>query len=364
MTVVLFRVDGGELIGLGHIIRCLTLANSLRKKKIRSIFVIKKISNKAIKKIEEENYEIRIMPTHLDMFKDAVFTNRIIKEFKADIIITDISNTKVLASLDSYEKYLLKLKQRSSFLITIDDLNLIRFSSDIVINPNYDAEKLIKKSSENTNTIFLYGAKYFIFREEFIQAIKKRRIIKKRAKNILITMGGNDLCNLTTKIINSISELDLSHLELKIVLGSAYSEEKRKKLLSTVKILNTNYKILTDVNNMADLMLWADLAFTACGLTRYETAVTGTPSITLSQHIYEHQVMQNFKKVGTTDYLGFGKEILNEKILSTFIDLLENKKRREIMCRAGKSLLDGKGLNRIIKEINTLILGDKIGSSR
>lgn len=363
MTVVLFRADGGEHIGLGHIMRCLTIAKGLNKVNIQPIFVIKNFSKTAINKVKEKDYTTEILPPNINMYEDAVLTTNIIKERKADIVITDISNTEVLVSLDDYERYIKKLKQFSPFLITIDDINSIKFSSDIIINPNYGAEKFINKSSNNINTKFLYGTKYFIFREEFIQAAKKRHKIKKRVENILITMGGNDFCNLTTKIINSISKLDLSNLELKIVLGSAYSNDKRKKLLSCVKLLNTNYKILSDVNNMADLMIWSDIAFTACGLTRYETAVTGTPSITISQHKYEHQLMQNFKKAGTTKYLGFGKEILNEKILSSFINLIENKKRREIMFRNGKSLLDGKGLNRIMREINKKI-GDKIESPR
>jgi len=351
---IVIRVDGGEHVGMGHIMRCLALADNLIKFNINSIFVIKNSFKSVKNKIEEKNYEIKNIPPNSDINKDVNSTIDIIKKTNSNMAITDLCNTEMLKLLDNYKRYLIELKKNVPFLVTIDDLNLIKFPSDIVINPNYGAEKFIPKSIKNYNSKFLYGVRYYIFRREFLRVIKKQREIREQSENILITMGGNDLNNLTVKVIQSISDHDLSKLNFKIVVGSAYSDDKIKKLLSIIEILNTNYQIITDAGNMAELMLWCDLAFTACGLTRYETAVTGTPSITISQHIYEQKVMQDFKTAGTTEYLGLDKDVTKQQISDIFLDLLSNKKQREKMSRNGKRLVDGKGLARITNEIKNL----------
>ncbi|MEW5766977.1 MAG: hypothetical protein AB1797_05030 [bacterium] len=53
---IIFRVDGGPHIGWGHIRRCLSLAEGLRKKKIQSVFITKDIDPEVGKRIVRNSH--------------------------------------------------------------------------------------------------------------------------------------------------------------------------------------------------------------------------------------------------------------------------------------------------------------------
>ena len=99
---VVFRVDSSKDIGSGHLVRCLSIAESLIKKGVETLFICRMQNgnfNYLIKKkniplkIIKSNYENKkgIGPNNLieSEFKDANETIRLIKNQKLDLIIID-----------------------------------------------------------------------------------------------------------------------------------------------------------------------------------------------------------------------------------------------------------------------------------
>ena len=251
---VVFRVDGNKKIGLGHIMRCLALADSLRKMGAEILFITKDYDKKIVEKISEKCH-VKVIPKHLDTKEDLKSTIKLFQAFNADIIITD--------SYDIDEEYLNELKNTGVFLISIYDLNKISFPSDIVINPNLFAENLQYKTKDS-KCKYLLGPKYFMFRTEFIKPRKKARLIRKHANRVLVSMGGSDLQDLTIKVIRALSEIE--NLNVKIVAGPAYdSISDLKHIVKHIVSELKNYEIVVNPENIAELMLWCDLAVIAGG---------------------------------------------------------------------------------------------------
>ena len=98
-------------------------------------------------------------------------------------------------------------------------------------------------------------------------------------------------------------------------------------------------------------MLWADLAITGDGLTKYETAVTGTPNITISQSRSDLQAHEEFVKAGTTLFLGNGCQIAINDLTEQISGVLQNQELRQTMSQRGQKIVDGKGLERIVRKI-------------
>ena len=107
---------------------------------------------------------------------------------------------------------------------------------------------------------------------------------------------------------------------------------------------------------MAELMLRSDLAITSGGLTKYETAVTGTPSIIISHFDREAAAAKEFEKGGTTLHLGLVSEVDEEDIVRAIERLLEDYALRVDMSQKGRNLVDGKGVERITAEIPRSVL--------
>ena len=357
---VIFRADGSSRLGIGHIMRCIALAQGLRKIGINSIFIIRGYEQKIIELVQNNDYDVEIIPKNNSLIEDASLTLNFASRYCANVIIIDMSNTDTLTNLDAYKRYLQTLKSNRKFLVTIDGLdedcssNKIPIPSGIVVIPYLGAENRKYKSHGNTN--YLLGPAYFIFRDEFIKAARIKREINREAQNILVTMGGSDPSALTVKIANALVKLNRISLNLRFVIGPGFNISISQELKIILADFNGNYELVIENFDMAELMFWSDLAIISNGLTKYETAVTGTPSIVISYNDFREKIVDEFERYGSTLYLGQGKNIYEDDIAKVVNSLLDDNGLRRQMSKKGRNLVDGKGAERVISQIPTKLL--------
>jgi UDP-2,4-diacetamido-2,4,6-trideoxy-beta-L-altropyranose hydrolase len=221
-----FRADGSDKIGLGHIVRCLSIIQM-----VNNYFECVMIVNNADKKVLNIIKEICLF---VDLEADHPM-NEIEK------ISLFVQNSDILI-IDGYGfdlQYQIELKKVTKKLVAIDDLSGKEFVADVIINhgdilvlPSYHALKHTKIYS---------GFDYLILRPDFIKAA----LLKKNVTSIntvFVCMGGADPCNITTKVIEACSQCDFIQ-KLIIVVGSFYKyKSDLKKLLS--KINNVSIELI------------------------------------------------------------------------------------------------------------------------
>jgi len=329
--------------------RCLAFAQGLARKRAESIFVIRDYEPRVAGLIRDYGYNVEIIPGDSSFARDAFLTTEFVSKYSAELVITDLSHTDNLASLDKYSRYFPALSAAQIFMINIDDLIRINFPYDIQIIPYYGAENINSRPHDSTK--LLLGPAYFIFRQEFIEAAGVSRQIKEDAQNILVTMGGSDPLNLTMKIAKALLRLDKTSLNIRIVIGAGFAASARQELEKILKNYKGNCEFLMGSNNMAQLMLWSDLAVTGGGLTKYETAVTGTPNIIISHFDQEAARTREFEGGGSTLHLGLISEINEHDMVESIERLLKDHALRTEMSQRGRNMVDGKGMERIISEI-------------
>ena len=61
MPTVVFRVDANVKLGIGHLMRCLTLADKLNSNNIECIFILSFSSTDFIYKIKERGHGVKIL---------------------------------------------------------------------------------------------------------------------------------------------------------------------------------------------------------------------------------------------------------------------------------------------------------------
>lgn len=331
--IILFRVDGYPELGLGHIMRCLSLAGRLKEKNMESTFLTKNYPE-PIEEILNNGHNLKVVPRGLNEEEEMNLVLKILKSLEPKAIITDVPYAS--------DEYLQALADRGSFLVSIDDLGSKNFSSDIVIAGYLSCE--LKTYNLSPRSKLYLGVRYLILRKEFEKAHRTKRKIRKKANKILVSLGGADRENLALKVAQALND-SKKELEITIVQGSLY--QHREKLKKFLKESKQDFFIESDVKNMAELMLSSDIAFTAGGETSYELAATGTPSINISQQ--QHQVInaEEEAKRGFSVNLGLGKQVSKKKILETVENLLENYELRQAMSRKGKQLIDANGAERV-----------------
>ncbi|RXI47034.1 UDP-2,4-diacetamido-2,4,6-trideoxy-beta-L-altropyranose hydrolase [Clostridium tetani] len=312
---ILFRVDGGECIGMGHIMRTLVLAKELSKKYDVKYVCLK--SDKYIKGIEKvENDGIEVIKI------DEIDEIDCIKRLNGNLIIIDKYGVN--------KNYFEALKERIKVVYFDDNNDLDFYPVDMIINHNPYGSKLRYNTFKGTK--LLLGSRYTIIRQEFRENIPIT--IKKHIENILITLGGSDDFNITEDIIRQLNGLDCN---LHVIIGPAF---KYKNKLKGLKNQSVNFY---ENANISKVMKKCDLAVSSCGSTLYELCFLGIPVIGLIVANNQKKCGDFMNDVGAID-LSEIKE-LKDKILK--LDYNKRLKMREVE----KNLVDGKGVFRVKEEL-------------
>ena len=182
---ILIRCDASKEIGLGHITRCLVLANELRDDKNRVYFAIKNYEI-AIEKIKEQQFDMIVADDNFDYFK---WIEDIIEQQKIDIFIGDVRDGFPI-ELISY------MKNKNILTVAIDEPSEYSKECDLCFYPPHAS---IDKS-QYKGKVF-QGLEYVILRPEFYEEFEKK---KNEIPNILVMMGGTDAYNLTLPVIKKI----------------------------------------------------------------------------------------------------------------------------------------------------------------
>lgn len=321
-----FIVNGNTEIGMGHVYRALTLADSFLG---HEIFFLAFDSNEAALDIIKSNgYSIN------EITKNDIVEN--IKEIKPDIIINDI--------LDTDADYIEALKSNDCFIINFEDLGTGSKKAHLVFNALYELS--------NPPSHHRYGHKYECLNRRFL--IHNPIKFKEQAENLLVTFGGVDQNNLTLKVVEVLPAL-LNNTSLKkaiIVLGPAYQslDSLNREIDTFPQDIKSGVHVIYNSPNMALIMKEADIGITSNGRTVYEMAAMGIPTVSISQNDREtlHLFSRYHKGI---EYLGIAPNVTPEKIYKKIIELVNDNDKRRAMYNAQIKSNVRQGLERVNYEI-------------
>ena len=261
--IIFIRVDSSTKIGYGHLIRCLALADTL-KKSFKINFICTNLNGNLISQICKKKFEVFRFNTksqRINVKKDAEKTISIIKKHR---------NKKSLLILDSYilsQEWENRVRPYVKRLIVIDDLMDRKHSCDLIIDQNLHTQmNSLYINSVPKNCVKLLGPDYAILRNQFIAQRKYAKIRSLPIKNILVSFGGTDNENHTLHALTSLKKLN-SDVNVNVVTGTA---NIGKKIIKNFCKKNFNYNYFEQVENMAKLMQVADLCIGSSGTTTWE----------------------------------------------------------------------------------------------
>lgn len=339
---IIIRADGSPTLGMGHIMRCIGLAQALRNKKIDPLFVTR--NQEAKQRIEDFGFQVKTIPTTLKLKDEASF----LLSLKPNLTIFDLNNGNVLKQKFHFEELLKNLQSKTKICL-IDGLGDEQVSAhfsapiDCLVIPYYVGSTSFKFTMPSN--VCLIGPKYFIFRDDFVSGDTKN---KHQGTNLLISLGGGDTLPITEKVI---SLLPKGKHKIRLTLGVDAQPKNKTRLTKRLKSKGYSADVMLNEINMSHHMTWADIAILTSGLTRYEAAAMGLPSISLSYDPSHIELMDDFAKSGTTIHLGHWQHINPNTFVKTYTDLLSNHMLRKQMSTAGKQLVNIHGRDRIVESL-------------
>lgn len=336
---VIFRADGGKEIGMGHIVRCLALADGLRddESRLEILFITRHEEGK--RAIEERDYRV-IAAGDDEIARIGNLAN------KETLLITDF--------LDTDRAYVSLIKEIANpKVISIDNnTHLKRIDADMLINANVFDEGETKTIGL---TRYYLGPKYMILRKEFEFAHGEQKGIKDKVGRILVMSGGADFANrsLILKSVRALNRIG-EEVDIHLIVGPAFPY--KNQLNDLLSKTNRHFYVSCNPPDLVGIMKTADMAITAAGITLYELAALGVPSIVIPQVTpntsHQDDIANNFEKYGAC--VNVGQSPNDELLLEKTALLITDKSLRAQLSDGGKALVDGEGLRRVIGLISDL----------
>ncbi|TMI64954.1 MAG: UDP-2,4-diacetamido-2,4,6-trideoxy-beta-L-altropyranose hydrolase [Bacteroidetes bacterium] len=204
---IIFRADGNSQMGLGHIVRCGALSESIGNEFERILYTCCNLP--AVLTEANKNFTaINLLSEETDLSAEA-------KKITSEIRVSDI------VVLDGYhfrEEYQEILRSTGASIVCIDDIHEYFFNADVIINSAGGITPMDYNALPGT--LFYFGPQYSLLRKPFLKEAGKGKLREKNRK-IFICLGGADPENRTLEVVKFIASLKKFE-ELRIVTGGGY----------------------------------------------------------------------------------------------------------------------------------------------
>lgn len=342
--MILIRADANSTLGSGHVMRCLTIASVFQERGYECGFVT--ADHDAEKLIESRGFKNCVLDSSWNNIETEL------SELQRIVFATH----PVLIIIDQYyatRKYIDSLKMITK-VAYIDDLNAFNNPADVIINYNIYATSMdYKQRYTRQRTKLLLGPLYAPLRNEFKNAGEKH--VKIHIHDVLVSTGGSDPAGIGIKLLKEIRNSEnWQDIVFHFIVGALNPNSNEiKELGESIP----NVIIHENVTRMDELMKMCDIAISAAGSTQYELCACGTP--TINYILADNQIpgAEGFEKAGLMIKAGDSRKQKNfaTRLLSLTYDLADNYEKRLQMSRAMKKLVDGRGAERIVDELISMM---------
>lgn len=316
---VAFRADASIEMGAGHVMRCLTLADALRTRGAKCVFICRSHIGNLSALIEARGYEVCLLPavdrrSHFIIGSQSTYMDWLGTSWADDAAQT----LKALSLRSSSVEWLvvdhyaldvrweLAVRKSCKYLMAIDDLADRAHDCDLLLDQN-----LGRKLEDYAQLVpvccsVLTGPQYALLRPEFaslrIESLERRASSQKLSR-LLISMGGMDKDNATGAVLAALGDVSLpAECRITVVMGS--QAPWLESVSCQVDALPWQAELLIDVQDMASLMTQSDLAIGAAGSTSWERCCLGVPTVLVVLADNQRSGAQALQNAGCVVLLG------------------------------------------------------------
>jgi len=332
-----FRCDASSQVGIGHFMRCMTLAKALHNNGWQTAFL-------------------------MDLATDYDFSNSDQSKFKIlpENAFPDQCDLMVIDHYGLDQDYHAMCRKWAKQIMVIDDLANRQYDCDILLDQTYGRSASDYKSLTLDYCEILCGHDYILLKDAFLSlrevAIKKRHSTE-RVQNILINFGSTNPNGIIQTTLTALSKFVDWPLTINVVCSTIAEElDAVSELISEMNEAGDHKVTLKlDVTNMEEFMMDADLAIGAGGTTSWERACLGLPTLLIEVSQDQTLVSKNLQKQGAIKYLGELNSITGHDIDKAFESVRDNGEFLRQMSEKAFKICDGQGVSRVISVIDSVI---------
>lgn len=267
MKRIFIRTDGNSILGLGHIMRCCSIAEALKEKNVFCCFLVAD-ADSAIA-VQEQGFETcQLNSSWNDLEQEIDIIVRVIQKEKIEFLL-----------IDSYyvsKRYLETLREYTK-VAYLTGMNDFLYPVDILINYHIYANQLgYQKQYSDQDTKLILGCHYVPLRKEFSMPQQ----YDPNRKAVFITTGATDPYHIVLELLRALQKTKYGKWNYHIILGKYYEDDEIEDIKKWQCL--SNIFLYQNVQKMAEIMGKCSIAISAAGSTLYELCACGIPTITFA----------------------------------------------------------------------------------
>jgi UDP-2,4-diacetamido-2,4,6-trideoxy-beta-L-altropyranose hydrolase len=349
---IAFRTDATQKIGTGHFMRCLTLADELKKHGAQIRFVSRNLPNHlrdmlAPKGMEHVTLINTVSATPIDDLAHSAWLGISQAQDAQDTIQALAEQTWDWLVVDHYAldaRWENAMRKTAKRIMVIDDLADRQHDCELLLDQNYYADMQTRYSGKvPAHCQLLLGPRNALLREEFRRLREQIKPRTGKVKRLLVFFGGVDADNYTGLTIKALADMALKEVHVDVVIGAQHPCRAEIE----AQCVTQGFVCHVQTDKMAELMAATDLAIGAGGSASWERCCFGVPALLVALAENQIEIATGLDSIGACIYIGTKDTVNSLTIQQVIIKLLNTPNQIHIISKQAYSLVDGMGVSRV-----------------
>lgn len=319
---VVFRVASGPRRGFGHVIRAFRLADALKADawiSVRGAVPAYRVSSR-----------VRLASDHLAVLDDVA----------PALLVLD---TPICS--DS-ERWMRAARRRSIPVASVHDRGVAPVASDLAVDGSVAAHRPIPGAHRT-----LRGPRYMVL-DPNVRALR-RAALDASCPRVLIALGGGPRLGLAVAIARGIVRM---HPAARVMIAGGFSEGVNECTGPD----DGRVVILGPQAGLAPLLAESHVAVVGGGVTLYEAAALGVPSVAIPVVVAQAPTVTAFARLGAVDApTRTPRHAIPDAVAAAVCGLLTSPRRAARLGRRARAIVDGRGLERVATHLSRLARGGR-----
>lgn len=339
---VAIRADASVALGSGHVMRCLTLAQALRRQGAQVLFLCRRLPGHMGETIRQQGFELRWLGAESARGDQQVRRGR-----PLDLLVVDHYG------LDRRWEEAMRPCARA--ILVIDDLADREHTCDLLLDQNllpglqHRYQGLLPPGCRQ-----LLGPGYALLRENFYREALRPRP-RRDIRRLLVFFGGSDPANLTGRALREIAETSLG---ADVVIGAG--NPHRADIQALCGSSGGHWTLHVQTERMPELMAGADLALGAGGSSHWERCVLGLPALVVTVADNQVTTTRLLQEQGACWWLGDKDSLPEGSFRQALVTLRRYPEMLTAMSGAARKVVPVDGGTRCV--VNAVI--ERLGAER
>lgn len=334
MRRAIFRADASPAVGGGHVMRCLTLADRLKRDGWQTAFACSPETPETLPQLKESGHEI------LTLAGDGI--EEMARHWPDGTDWLAVDHYGLDAGFETV------CRPWAKKILVLDDMPTRRHDCDLLLDQNLgrradDYAGLLPETAH-----VAAGIDYALLRPQFAKARTEalaRRRERPPIRRILVGLSLTDPDNATALCLEGIAQAGLPGMRIDVLLGPGAPHLPALRKQAETLAVPVEFHI--GVSDVATLLKECDLALGAPGSSAWERCALGLPTLLLILADNQRRNGDELAAQGAAVNLGDVGALTPESIATALRALASDPDALAAMAEAASTLCDGAGPRRM-----------------